>query len=368
MGFFKSLKGKVDVGTSDQQYENPQYTSGTHDELSAANDKRRMFGGSSRSNQPQAQSSAPPCSPPSGPPPSSTGKGEYQPPSNPPPTSNPQPYHDWTSVPDTSLLPPPPSFPSEFSPTNNASDEAADAAYQWCAQFPPYSPVAPSDSLITASNNQQLILERPEPFARSASLTQPRPQVFHIRTKPHHRDVVSLSNLPLYFAAAHHPLHTERPKTIYFELLIIKLADANSAFGIGFAGKPYPPWRLPGWNRASIGVHSDDGRRYVNDSGGGVEMLQQPLVAGETFGVGMRFSTEAKTDVTVKTRCFVTRNGSEVGGWDVDEERDKDVGGGEGIAGLEGEGDLYVAVGLFGGVEGEVRLSPRDWSYVPEGI
>ena len=373
MGFFRSLKGKVDVGTSDQSYDNPQYTSGTHDELSAAGDKRRMFGsGFSRSsNRPQQDyddlSTTTSYKQSPNPPPQRPEKHGYQSANSASdaPSTNPPPYHDWTSVPDTSLLPPPPAFPTTFSPTNNASEEAAEAAYAWCQQFPPYDVNAPSAALIAASDSHNLILERPEPFARTATLTQPRPQTFAITTKPHHRDVITLSNIPIYFAAAHHPLHTEVAKTIYFELQLNHLADPQSAMAIGFATKPYPPWRLPGWHRGSIGVHSDDGRRYINDSGGGIEFTS-PFQVGEVVGVGMRFSTEAKGELTIKTRCFLTRNGREVGEWEIDEERDAQVdrdGGGEAVWGLQGEADLYVAVGLFGGVKGEVRLNRGDLLY-----
>ena len=141
MGFFKSLKGKVDVGTNSEYQtsasNNTKYNSSTHDDLSTANDKRRLFGisSSSRSQASQSQqSSSSTYAPPAGPPPS---KETYQAPPGPPPTlTNPEPppYHDWTSVPDNSQLPPPPAFFAEFSPANNASLESAEAAHQWCGE------------------------------------------------------------------------------------------------------------------------------------------------------------------------------------------------------------------------------------------
>jgi hypothetical protein len=367
MGFFKSLKGKADVGTdSDYQPSNTHYSSGNHDELSTANDKRRMFGFSSSSSRSQHSQQSQPSQPTYNPPPSSE-KHTYQPPPGPPPpraNPEPPPYHDWTSVPDTSQLPPPPSFFSEQS-INNASTESAEAAHAWCDRYPPYAPTAPNDTLITASLTGNLSLERPPNFARSSSLTQLRPGTYSVKTKRSAEDTIILSNLPIYFAAASNPLHTEVARTIYFEVQVQRILDPESALAVGFAAKPYPPWRLPGWHRASIGVHSDDGRRYINDSWGGVEFVR-PFQEGEVVGVGMRFGREAKTDVTVKTRCFFVRDGREVGGWDVDEERDRDRDEFEGVAGLEGEGDLYAAVGLYGGVEFEVRLRPEDWLFRPE--
>ncbi|ETN46809.1 uncharacterized protein HMPREF1541_00998 [Cyphellophora europaea CBS 101466] len=368
MGFFKSLKGKVDVGTNSEYQtsasNNTKYNSSTHDDLSTANDKRRLFGisSSSRSQASQSQqSSSSTYAPPAGPPPS---KETYQAPPGPPPTlTNPEPppYHDWTSVPDNSQLPPPPAFFAEFSPANNASLESAEAAHQWCERYPPYAPCAPSQPLIDAANSGNLTLDRPPNLSKSSSLTRTAPGTYSAKTKPSQPDTILLSTLPIYFAAAANPLHTEQVKTIYYEAEIKRIHDANSIVAIGFAGMPYPPWRLPGWHRASIGVHSDDGRRYINDSFGGVDFVR-PFGVGDVVGLGVRFGTEAKTDVTVKTRCFFVRNGREEGSWDVDEERDQEHVF-EGVQGLEGEGDLHVAVGLSGGVEVDIRLMENQWQY-----
>lgn len=48
----------------------------------------------------------------------------------------------------------------------------------------------------------------------------------------------------------------------------------------------------------------------------------------------------------------------------VDEELDRDDQS-EGSQGLNGELDLYAAVGLFGSVEFEVVFSPQRWNYQP---
>lgn len=365
MGFFNSLKGKADVGT-DSGYEsnNTQYNSGSHDELSAAPEKRRVFGfsRSQQSGQNTTSQSSSTFQPPPGAPPT---KHPYQPTTahNDPP-SNPPAYHDWTSVPDNSDLPPPPQFTSDISPINNAPNEDAEAADAWCAQFPPNPPGEPSPSLVAASDTLNIIFNRPEPFHKSATLTNARPGVWKVTTKKNHRDCIVLPTIPHYFAAAHHPLHTGSEKTIYFEIHVLSIANKNSAVAIGYVGLPYPPWRLPGWQRGSIGVHSDDGRRYINNVGGGIDFME-PLRAGETVGLGMRITGQGKTETTVRVWVFVTRDGRELGGWWVDEEADAGAMGPEGVAGLEGEGDLYAAAGLFGGVEFEIRVRREEWLYQP---
>merc|ERR1711881_134054 len=67
---------------------------------------------------------------PSGPPPNRIQ--EYSAPEGPPPSHSydappHEPYHDWqTAVPDTSLLPPPPSMGNQRSTTNNATEQQAE--------------------------------------------------------------------------------------------------------------------------------------------------------------------------------------------------------------------------------------------------
>lgn len=42
----------------------------------------------------------------------------------------------------------------------------------------------------------------------------------------------------------------------YFEIEILQM-DPQTTVAIGLCCKPYPHWRLPGWNAQSIGYHSD---------------------------------------------------------------------------------------------------------------
>jgi hypothetical protein len=181
-----------------------------------------------------------------------------------------------------------------------------------------------------------------------------------------------MSKLPLYFPVRDSPFVTERSKTIYFETKIIRLdqrsrADA-SVLSIGFLAQPYPTWRSPGWERASIGVFSDDGCRFTNDSFGG-KPFTEPFRVGETVGLGMTFQlpetvhgNPANSTLVPAVRVFFTRNGRDAGGWDLHEELDADAGG---VHGLEGTFDLYGAIGIFGGVEFEACFQADGWLWKP---
>ena len=118
----------------------------------------------------------------------------------------------------------------------------------------------------------------------------------------------------------------------------------------------------PGWHRGSLGVHSDDGRRYVDNSYGGVEFVPS-FGKGDVVGIGMTFHPPVHGD-RITTRCdvFFTRNGKRENGWDLHEEQPKDQDAGD-ITGLEGEHDLLAAVGVFGSVEFECIFNQENWLF-----
>ena len=364
---FKSLKGNADVGTI-----NADTPSATHDSLSTREEKRPLFGQSPASTlnpspqsrpYPGLQTQADSFAPPPGPPPfHAKSKDEYGPPPGPPPSANPSPYHDWTVIPDTALLPPPPAFPQEYSSTNNASYRSAEAAHAWCEETPLFTPSIPNQTILDAVNRGELSFQRPQTLARHADLRQAAPGTWRCKTKKGQQDAILLSALPVYFAAVDSPLKTGMEKVVYYELRVIGLKDSESGIAIGYSAKPYPPWRLPGWHRASLAVHGDDGRRFVNDSWGGRDFVSA-FEVGDVVGLGVRYLGQELGGELVKTKVFFTRNGREEGGWDIDEERDAE--NDEGIGGLQGEVDQYPAVGIFGGVEVEVRFRKDEWMYRP---
>ncbi|CAO3688854.1 unnamed protein product [Umbelopsis ramanniana] len=68
---------------------------------------------------------------------------------------------------------------------------------------------------------------------------------------------------------------------------------------VGVATKPYPNWRLPGWNRYSVGYFSDSGRKYSNSIFNS-KPCGLPFNEGDVIGVGYRHRTGT---------IFFTRNG-----------------------------------------------------------
>ncbi|KAI9682314.1 MAG: hypothetical protein M1817_000368 [Caeruleum heppii] len=319
--------------------------------------------------------------PPPGPPPSST---PYAPPPGPPPPKfepN-QPYHDWAAIPDTSLLPPPPVSGHDDSPTSNAPEAEADRATDWTRRFPLQGSRPLTVEELNAVREHNVFLCKPAEYI--GDLIPQGPGSWRGRTWAGGRDACLLTTLPVYSAPHDSPIQTgQAKKTIYFELRIHSLGKAgptggeNASLALGYCAHPYPTFRMPGWQRGSLGVHADDGRRYVNDMWGGKDFTH-PFQVGQTVGLGMTFSLpEHPPDYynvvnsgggpppppTLKTEVFFTRDGKREGGWDVHEELDAatDLG----VEGLEGNFDLYAAVGVFGGVDFEVFFREGEWLYRP---
>lgn len=207
----------------------------------------------------------------------------------------------------------------------------------------------------------------------TTDVTQYQPELgrSYIRTTSAIGDTVLLSDIPIYASFRQSPLVNGQPRTIYFEVKVMSLGDrynpANqieSGIAIGMLAPPYPSWRLPGWHRGSLGVHSDDGRRYVDNSFGGKEFTAA-FRKGDVVGIGMTFAPPVHGDrVPMRCECFFTRNGRKDGAWDLHEERDADADEGD-VAGLEGHYDLLAAVGVFGSVELECIFRRDDWMFKP---
>ena len=188
-------------------------------------------------------------------------------------------------------------------------------------------------------------------------------------------DSCLISSAPLYFASADAPIQGGQKKTIYFEIEIISLGRGRQgedcSIAIGYCAMPYPTWRMPGWERGSLAVHSDDGCRYVNDTWGGKDFTS-PMKSGDTVGLGMTLSvpevspaygaTSGKA-TSLSTEVFFTRNGKKDGGWNLHEELDSDTD--QGVDGLDGTFDLYAAVGVFGGAEFKINFKRESWLWLP---
>lgn len=313
--------------------------------------------------------------PPPGPPPGQRKAKdmEYQPPPGPPPrTASPPPYDPWTG-PDDSLHPPP-AFSSVrlqmTSPANNADWDDAARGHTWCRENPLWPPQEHDDPLVHRIEGGDLRLTVPP---NTTDVTQYQPDIgrSYIRTTSTITDTILLSDIPIYASFKQSPLVNGQPRTIYFEVKVMSLGDrynpakqVESGIAIGLLAPPYPAWRLPGWHRGSLGVHSDDGRRYVDNSYGGKDFTA-PFKKGDVVGIGMRFAPPIHGDrVPMRCECFFTRNGRRDGSWDLHEERDEAADEGD-IAGLEGHYDLLAAVGVFGSVELECLFRREDWMFKP---
>lgn len=281
---------------------------------------------------------------------------------------NPPPYHNWQEeVPDTAMFPPPPAHAYLYSNAGNASAEDADRAHEFCDNTPLWIPLKPSAPVYDCVRHGDLRPVRPQEYSGELNVTSNGQ--WQGSTYYGQRDCALLTGLPLYFAAEDSPLLTECRKTIYFEVKLVRTYDTTPSqkpgFSIGYAAQPYPTWRAPGWERGSVGVFSDDGCRFVNDSWGGREFTPE-FEHGETVGLGMTFSVANDLDPNdgvsspLAVEVFFTRNGRKAGSWDLHEEVDTDSGG---VDGLEGYFDLYGAVGLFGGVEFEACFDQAGWLY-----
>ena len=189
-------------------------------------------------------------------------------------------------------------------------------------------------------------------------------------------DSCLISSAPLYFALADAPTRNGRvKKTIYYEIEIKSLGrghrNEESSIAIGYCAIPYPTWRMPGWERGSLAVHSDDGRRYVNDTWGGKDFTT-PIQAGDTIGLGVTFTIPTNPPgydsapvimaSGLQAEVFFTRNGREDSGWNLHEELDE---ADRGVDGLDGAYDLFAAVGVYGGAEFDIKFKRDGWLWFP---
>ncbi|RAL07538.1 SSH4 family protein [Aspergillus homomorphus CBS 101889] len=283
------------------------------------------------------------------------------------PLEAPPSYQHWQECTlEEESLPPPPAAGFLYSSTGNASSDDALRAHEFCDTFPLQPPEEPSAAVYRIVERNDLSPVQPPEFHGNLHIAQRGHWTGFTRFGS--RDCLLTTNLPLYFSLVDSPRHTNKAKLIYFEVKLLGLGGRfnsrsieTSGFSIGYVAKPYPSWRSPGWERGSLGVFSDDGCRFVNDSWGGKSFTSE-FREGETVGLGMAFRQScerSRVDVTV----FFTRDGQQVGTWDLAEERDAESGGTEG---LEGDFDLYGAIGLFGMVEFDVQFNPAHWLWTPQ--
>ena len=75
------------------------------------------------------------------------------------------------------------------------------------------------------------------------------------------------------------------------------------------------------------------------------------------------YKIQPMSGMTTKVEIFFTRNGLRGESWDLYEELD--MGMDLGVEGLDGQFDLYGAVGTFGGIDFDASFNSRDWLWQP---
>lgn len=110
-------------------------------------------------------------------------------------------------------------------------------------------------------------------------------------------------------AQASHPflsLSEYNPQTRYVEQsqhyfeITVRQANAEVVMAIGLCTRPYPIFRMPGWNKFSVGYHSDDGHKFCDDATGG-QPFGPSWTVGDTVGCGYCPHTG---------KVFFTKNGT----------------------------------------------------------
>jgi len=317
--------------------------------------------------------------PPPGPPPSHASSS-YQPPDGPPPS-----YQNATSgsyettVAEPPAYPPPPGLVHDSSTGSNATKDEAEQAKMWCGFYPLTPPFLLPPLQLRAIHAHDHRIITPPNFRGTSTLVNQTYHTWRVTSPSRCKDTLIQTALPCFSHFADSPMLTERSKTIYFEIQIRSLgtppersrfsslihrraANENEEAGvaIGFFAPPYPGFRLPGWQRGSLGVHSDDGRRYVGNTVGGVDFTT-PFQVGETIGLGMTFDvSHSDQGPIMNSQVFFTRDGKEVGGWDLLNDTDKEL---ESVVGLQGDNDIFPAIGIYGPVDVDLHFGEESWLY-----
>jgi Ran-binding protein 9/10 len=175
--------------------------------------------------------------------------------------------------------------------------------------------------------------------------------VVHVSTAQGTKDTCILSTLPLLAGL----YDVQGKQGTYYEIKIHKM---RGFIALGTACRPYPVWRMPGWNRLSAGWHLDDLRKFFEDPDGGRDYVDSNLVSqvrdGDTVGCGYELANGG---------LFFTYNGMKL------------PFAFTGIYMPRHEFDVFAAIGVEGECEFEVNFGAdvfrwkegNEWAWRSEG-
>ncbi|ORX60413.1 SPRY-domain-containing protein [Hesseltinella vesiculosa] len=126
----------------------------------------------------------------------------------------------------------------------------------------------------------------------------------------------------------------------YWEAKMFEKPDTTTV-SVGVCTKPYPSWRLPGWNQYSIGYFSDNGAKYFSSPFNG-KTYGLPFNHGDVIGVGYRHRSGT---------LFFTRNGRKIE---------------DAYTGLRW--NLFPAIGANGPCQVHVNLGQRGFVFVEANV
>ncbi|TBU29989.1 hypothetical protein BD311DRAFT_248753 [Dichomitus squalens] len=162
---------------------------------------------------------------------------------------------------------------------------------------------------------------------------KPRSGVVRVTSDYRCPDSCIFSTLPILAG-----LYDTRGKEgVYYEVKMIRVPPQPGSIAVGVACRPYPGWRMPGWNRLSAGFHTDDCSKFFEDPDGGRQYAGEFAInAGDVIGMGYRFAAG---------EIFWTHNGRSLGTAFT------------GVFMPREQYDVYAAIGITGPGEAELEVN-----------
>jgi len=190
----------------------------------------------------------------------------------------------WAPAPETSYA---------LGKFNEAPEDEFEAAEEFCRLYPLNPPIIlPSYVVdrIQSLGGRAWGLVQPDLYRFSGTIQNDGSKggsaVVKVKTTPSCGDACLLSDIPILGG-----LYGTHGKTgVYYEVLIHRM---DGFIAIGTACRPYPEYRLPGWNRLSAGLHLDDMRKFFEDPDGGRDYTSDltRIHPEDIIGCGYEFAT-----------------------------------------------------------------------------